>query len=344
MAEFDQLGRDAFPAEYGFRKARGYFLVRGGNRYDSKGMVGVAHGYDRPDDGRLAAQAFTGGDATVAPHLVSLEFEVERPPPRNPPWAEEELILALVFYLRDRNPDRKDSAVIELSSVLRVLTVHPERPDPDRFLNPSGVAMKLGNFAALDPNYTGSGMTQYGKLDAEVWERYASDEDALAEAAAAIKEAVEPPTAPTESAAPQVVPAEVEAQHLERFPVSVGRQIVEAERREQRLVLAYCKHLEARDHEVTRHLYALPGSASPLACDLVDETEHVLYEPKGDIRRTSLRMAIGQLLDYRRFEPAGIRLAVLLPRKLPRDLVELIHSVPASAVWRTENGFERADP
>ena len=42
MTEFDHLGRDASLANHGFRKARGYFLVRGGDRYDSKAIVGVA--------------------------------------------------------------------------------------------------------------------------------------------------------------------------------------------------------------------------------------------------------------------------------------------------------------
>lgn len=344
MAEFDRLGRDDFLAEHGFRKARGYFLVRDGERYDSKAIAGVAHGYDRPNDGPLKADEFSGGDATVAPLLRALGFEVEGPAPRNPPWAEEELVLALDLYLSGGTPDKKDPGVIELSGVLRALTIHAERPDPERFRNANGVAMKLGNFAALDPNYTGSGMTQYGKRDAGVWEHYASDEDALAEAAAAIREGAQQQQ-PAEPAAPRVGETAVETQRVERFPVAARRQVVEAERREQRLVLAFQDHLvEAQGHAVTKHLYWLPGSTSPLACDLVDKTDGVLYEAKGDIKRTSVRMAIGQLLDYRRFEPATMGLAVLLPRKPPPDLVKLIRSVPAAAVWRTRDGFERAEP
>ena len=74
-------------------------------------------------------------------------------------------------------------------------------------------------------------------------------------------------------------------------------------------------------------------------CDLVDETDHVLYEAKGDIRRSSVRMAIGQLLDYGRFEPSSMKLAVLLPRQPVQDIIELIRSVPATAVWQTKHGF-----
>ena len=43
IEEFDQLGRPAFLANYHFSEARRYFLVRNGQLYDSKAIVGVAH-------------------------------------------------------------------------------------------------------------------------------------------------------------------------------------------------------------------------------------------------------------------------------------------------------------
>ena len=345
LVEFDRLGREAFLAQFGFGLARGYFLVRDGRRYDSKAVVGAAHGYDRPELGPLLPQDFSGGEATVARRLESLGFSVERPR-RNPSWAEEELILALDLYIRSGLRDAADSAVVDLSRLLNTLTIHSERPDAVRFRNPNGVALKLANFAAIDPNYRGQGMTRGGKRDAEVWERYASDEDMLTETATAIREGRELPTGPTaESVKPRVIETEVEAQHVERFQISVQDQLIEASRREQTLVLAYRHHLESQGHTIKRHLYRLHVSGSPLACDLVDETDHVLYEAKGDVRRTSVRMAIGQLLDYRRFEvPPPISLVVLLPRKPARDLIDLIHSVPALAVWRTRDGFVSSQP
>lgn len=343
LSEFDRLGRDAFLAEHVFGKARSYFLIRGERRYDSKAIVGVAHGYDRPDLGPLRWQDLTGGEVTVARLLESLGFEVEKPR-RNPPWAEEELILALELYLRRGLLDDKDQAVIELSRVLNSLTLHSDPPDAARFRNPNGVALKLANFASLDPNYPGHGMTRGGRRDAEVWERYASDEDALVEVAAAIREGRKLLSSPAAETAPHVIEAEVEAQHVEQFQVSVAAQVIEARRREQLLVLAYSQHLKSQGHEVKRHMYSVAGSVSRLACDLVDETTHVLYEAKGDVRRASVRMAIGQLLDYRRFEPASMKLAVLLPRQPSRDLIALIHSVPASVVWRIRDNFSGAEP
>ena len=49
VAEFDALGRDAFLAKYGFRRARGYFLLRDGRSYDSKAIAGAAHGTSIPN-------------------------------------------------------------------------------------------------------------------------------------------------------------------------------------------------------------------------------------------------------------------------------------------------------
>ena len=344
MVEFDRLGREAFLSRFGFGQARGYFLVRDGRRYDSKAIVGVAHGYDRPDLGPLLSRDFSGGEARVARRLEALGFKVERPP-RNPPWAEEELILALDLYLRSGLLDDANQAVADLSHVLNSLAIHSEHPDAARFRNANGVAMKLANFAAIDPNHQGRGLTRGGKRDADVWNRYASDEDTLTEAVTAIKEGRQPRTErPAEPTSPRVIRAEVEAQHVERFQVSFPDQVIEASRREQTLVLTYRHYLESQDHIVERHLYPLPRTVTPLASDLVDETAQVLYEAKGDVRRASVRMAIGQLLDYCRFEPPSMRLAVLLPRKPALDLMELIHSVPAAAVWRTTDGFASSQP
>jgi hypothetical protein len=54
IEEFDQLGRPAFLATHHFSEARRYFLVRNGQLYDSKAIVGVAHKYEFPEQGRLA--------------------------------------------------------------------------------------------------------------------------------------------------------------------------------------------------------------------------------------------------------------------------------------------------
>jgi MoxR-like ATPase len=76
MAEFDWLGRSAFLTKYGFGPARSYFLVHEGRRYDSKAIIGAAHGYQFPDQGPLKSSQFSGGDATVRAKLELLGFTI----------------------------------------------------------------------------------------------------------------------------------------------------------------------------------------------------------------------------------------------------------------------------
>ncbi len=80
MAEFDSMGREVFLAKHGFGKARSYFIEHDGRRYDSKAIVGVAHGIQHGEE--LASADFSGGEATVVRCLESLGFELSRLAPR----------------------------------------------------------------------------------------------------------------------------------------------------------------------------------------------------------------------------------------------------------------------
>jgi hypothetical protein len=76
VAECDELGRIAFLAKHGFGKARKYFLLLDGNRYDSKAIAGVAYGYEHREDGPLSPAVFSGGENTVRRVLQQLGFTV----------------------------------------------------------------------------------------------------------------------------------------------------------------------------------------------------------------------------------------------------------------------------
>lgn len=76
IAEYDRLGQDGFLYKYGFGRAHHYVLVHNGKRYDSKAIVGVAHGF-LPWRSALTANEFNGGKATVVPLLAKLGFNVE---------------------------------------------------------------------------------------------------------------------------------------------------------------------------------------------------------------------------------------------------------------------------
>ena len=131
----------------------------------------------------------------------------------------------------------------------------------------------------------------------------------------------------------------VEEQWTEKAFVAPSHETYEADRREQKLVLAYRDQLRREGHEVRRLKIVPPGEAKPLFSDLFDLTTHTLFEAKGTVERGAIRMAIGQLMDYRRFVDPAPQLAVLLP-SLPReDLLRLLASVGVNVVWRDGDAF-----
>ena len=77
IEEFDELGRDRFLEKYSFGKARTTWLIYNGQQYDSKAIVGVAHGFARRDLGHLTPVDFSGGEP-VRRKLSRLGFKCER--------------------------------------------------------------------------------------------------------------------------------------------------------------------------------------------------------------------------------------------------------------------------
>jgi hypothetical protein len=51
---------------------------------------------------------------------------------------------------------------------------------------------------------------------------------------------------------------------------------------------------------VCRLKIVVAGDTKPLFTDLYDKTTGTLVEAKGSVKRESIRMAIGQIADYRR--------------------------------------------
>ena len=236
------------------------------------------------------------------------------------------------LYLREGLLDDTDPKVIELSELLNRLPIHSNRPDGARFRNPNGVALKLANFAALDPSYPGRGMSRHGKGDAGVWNQFSGDEDTLALAAQAIRSGHDWRSTLQLGRSVSVSSRPVEAMGTPEFLVETASSML-ARRREVELVRAYSQHLAGDGHVVAAHVYHVP-ELGVVACDLFDETTGTLYEAKGDVRRESLRMAVGQLLDYRRFEAPRTHLAVLLPRRPHADLVSFVKTTGATIVYR----------
>ncbi|NKR55766.1 hypothetical protein GTG23_22905 [Rhodococcus hoagii] len=73
--EYGALGQEAFLEKYGFHTARIYRLSHGGRSYDSKAIVGVAHGFATGTF--WTGRDFSGGVRTVVRTLNDLGFIVE---------------------------------------------------------------------------------------------------------------------------------------------------------------------------------------------------------------------------------------------------------------------------
>jgi 5-methylcytosine-specific restriction protein A len=107
----------------------------------------------------------------------------------NPPWETDELILALDLYLRKGpNISSSDAELLEVSEALNALTIHEERGIYGTFRNANSVAMKLGNFASLDPSHEGKGLARGSAADRRVWERFRGSPEELAALASSIKD------------------------------------------------------------------------------------------------------------------------------------------------------------
>lgn len=112
---------------------------------------------------------------------------------KNPRWHRDEIILTLDLYFDpNRGPiDDKNPRIQELSKILNQLPIQPIRPDAEKFRNANDVTLKLSNFLALDPDYSGKGMQSYSKLDEEVFLEFQNDKEKLHQIAANIRTIVQ---------------------------------------------------------------------------------------------------------------------------------------------------------
>lgn len=148
------------------------------------------------------------------------------------------------------------------------------------------------------------------------------------------------PLTPVGTTAPAIASeVDVEAHNTETFEVS-GQTTRTSVRREQPLVIAYKTWMEGRTSTIVRLRFRPPDTPAYLYNDIYDSTRGNLVEGKADASRPSIRMAIGQLVDYRRFAPAGAKLAVLTELRPHSDLEALLTSLGIACIWRDGAGFE----
>ncbi|MEV0440038.1 restriction endonuclease [Streptomyces spectabilis] len=121
---------------------------------------------------------------------------------------------------------------------------------------------------------------------------------------------------------------------------SPSQKPTEAVRRESQLLSTYTEYLERQGHRVSRKRILPRGERSSLYTDLFDSTDNLLIEAKGQATRESIRMAIGQLLDYQRYIEPRPRLAILVPTRPREDLRDLCASLAIHTIWPSEQSSE----
>ena len=106
-----------------------------------------------------------------------------------------------------------------------------------------------------------------------------------------------------------------------------------AQRLEGKLVGTYLHYRRSKGLPELRRLRIKPaGEAQFLYSDLYDAEENTIIEAKAFVTRESLRMAVGQLLDYARFLSPRPKLAVLLPHHPRSDLSDYLHQAGISPI------------
>ncbi|MFJ5611943.1 hypothetical protein ACIQCJ_21430 [Streptomyces sp. NPDC093221] len=135
--------------------------------------------------------------------------------------------------------------------------------------------------------------------------------------------------------------------HTPEFPRAASAATV-VRQKKALLIESYAAHLESQGHTVGSFQIKIEGKNSTLRTDLFDATDHVLYEAQGASDRDSVRIALGRLLDYRRYvrmrdHRRGPGTVILLPGHPDRDIEELLQDHGTSLVYPTQNGgFERS--
>jgi hypothetical protein len=371
LAEYDRLGQVAFLRKYKFGRAREYYLLQDGRRYDSKAIAGAAHGYQFLQP--LRAADFSGGEATVASKLRSLGFDVIA----DRAGAAWEIAVGQVLTRRELQqryggapfggiePSRSTPNVLLFTDPATgerhgyfdgwaddgCFHYTGEGQHGDQRFREGNKAVRdhaadgrmLRLFRAAGPQvtylgafttdadqpyyYTDAPETGHGPLRTVIVFRLRPIGESLRREAERMAFA----------SAPAFTEVPVEAQHQERYQVQPGEP-TEAERREAGLVHRYRQHLEQRGAMIVR-LAIRPGQERrPLYCDLFNKTDHELIEAKGTVTREAIRLALGQLLDYRRFITPTPCMVLLVPMRPRPDLLQLLHEHGINVVWEERPG------
>jgi hypothetical protein len=130
---------------------------------------------------------------------------------------------------------------------------------------------------------------------------------------------------------------DVESFNTDGFEIEgTGRR--EGVRKESKLMSQYIKYRKDNEQPpLESRKIKVAGEAvnSSLRVDGWVEQDKLLIEAKSSCTRHQVRLAIGQLFDYKRYlDPK--RMAILLPSKPKTDLIELIKSLGIELIYKTK--------
>ena len=115
---------------------------------------------------------------------------------------------------------------------------------------------------------------------------------------------------------------------------------IEIKQREKILVKKYRKYLiDNKLGTFKINKIKIPEEKGILETDGWIVESETLIEAKASSERENIRMAIGQLLDYKRYSPIPKKLAILLPNLPKSDLVELLHSLDIDIIYEEGEKF-----
>ena len=139
---------------------------------------------------------------------------------------------------------------------------------------------------------------------------------------------------PAAEESPKLVPPE--AHLVENFWIERRASTTDLrQRREAKLQKDYLEHLKAEGHEVSR--YRIPSDGGYLYTDLHDVTTGELIEVKASTDRETMRLALGQVLDYKRLL-APESCAVLVPERPVQGILDLYRGYSVRLIWPHPGG------
>ncbi|WP_433792582.1 hypothetical protein [Actinoplanes sp. CA-252034] len=240
------------------------------------------------------------------------------------PWLHDEYwIVGELWLRRGRAVRSNDAEVVEIAHLLG--------------RSPDSITWRVGNFASTDN--PGRGPKPITGEPLEKWKKLRGNRAALAHALAQARARMAllaNATVPgPHDAGVRLTPPDIPSQE----PVTVRTEAADRQAEQTESVLRE-RFRRWRDPSGKRlHGISIDIPGSTLRVDLYDPIAGLLIEVKAKAERDSLRFAVGQLFDYRRYLSFEVNLAILVPSRPSDDLMGLLNAASVAAIWPRATSF-----